>query len=120
MLRSAAAALLLAAALPAAGPPGTVATLSGAGLPARSHVVVTTGRRIVARRTTDARGAFTTTLTLRGATDVPTRVGPRTRVRNRFRGGSTPAGEAVTPEGARLRWTPVQALAGTPVHLSGA
>jgi hypothetical protein len=132
MLPSAAAALVLAGALPAAaqargtvslvpasGPPRTVSTLAGAGLPARADVVVTQGRRVVAHLRTDARGAFHATLTLRDATDVTTRVGSRTRARNRFRLGAA-AGEVVTPEGARLRWTPLQATAGTPVHLSGA
>jgi hypothetical protein len=126
-LRPVAAALVVAAALPAtaqargtvslipaSGPPGTVATLTGAGLPARSRVVVRAGRRVVARRTTGRRGAFRVTLTLKGATVVTTSVGTR----NHFRLGA-PAGEAVTPEGARLRWTPLQATAGTPVHLSG-
>src|SRR4051812_41568423 len=132
MLRSAAAVLVVAAALPAAaqargtvslvpasGPPGTVATVAGAGLPAHAPVVVSVGRGVVARRRTGARGAFRATLTLRGATAVVTRVGAHTRARNRFRIGAA-AGEVVTPEGARLRWTPLQATAGTPVHLSGA
>src|SRR3954470_10152200 len=127
-VRHAAAALVLAAALPAtaqargtvslipaSGPPGTVATLAGAGLPSRSRVVVRAGRRVVARRTTGARGDFRVTLTLQGATVITTTAGTR----NHFRVGA-PAGEAVTPEGARLRWTPLQATAGTPVHLSGA
>lgn len=132
MLRSTAAAIVLVAALPtaaqargtvsllpAAGAPGTVATLSGEGLPARRGVVVRVGDRVVARRTTDARGAFRARVTLRGAGAVVTRVGADTRTRNRFRLG-TSAGEVVTPTGARLRWTPLQATAGTPVHLSGA
>src|SRR3954462_2807257 len=100
MLRSTVAAFLLAAALPAAadargtvslvpasGPPGTAATLTGAGLPARRAVVVRVGRRVAARRTTDARGAFAVALALRAATAVTTRVGARTRTRNRFRLG---------------------------------
>src|SRR3954470_1887016 len=126
-VRHAAAALVLAAALPAtaqargtvslipaSGPPGTVATLAGARLPARSRVVVRAGRRVVARRTTGTRGDFRVTLTLKGGAVITTTAGTR----NHFRVGA-PAGEAVTPEGARLRWTPLQATAGTPVHLSG-
>jgi hypothetical protein len=130
--RSSAVALVLAAASPAAahahgtlslqpaaGPPGTLATLSGEGLAARRGVVVRVGDRVVARRTTDARGAFRARIKLPGAAAITTRIGPRSRARNRFRLGAS-AGEVVTPGGARLRWTPLQATAGTPVHLSGA
>jgi hypothetical protein len=106
---------------PAAGPPGTVTTLQGEGLAVGRSVVVRVGNRVVARMTTDDHGAFRARLPLRGAAAITTRVAPRTRARNRFRLAPGPiAGEVVTGDGARLRWTPLQAAPGSPVHLRGA
>jgi hypothetical protein len=103
---------------PAAGSAGTVVTLSGKDLPARRPVVIRVGNRVATRTTTDRHGAFSARVRLPGATSVATRVGARTRARNRFRIG-TSAGEVVATDGARLRWNPLQAPAGSPIRLSG-
>jgi len=107
---------------PAAGAAGSVVALRGEGLPARRSVVISFRGGPTRRVRTDAGGAFATTVRIparaRGALKIASRVGS-VRLVNRFRVGGAPAGEVAGPRALRVRWTPLQATVGTPVHVSG-
>src|SRR3954454_2236766 len=98
---------------PAAGAVGTLATVRGAGLPARRGVAVRVGAEAV-QTLTDERGAFSVRVRMR-ARAVRTAVG-RARIVNHFAiGGRRSSAEVATPAGAWLRWSPLVAKGGAPI-----
>jgi hypothetical protein len=104
---------------PAAGPPGTLATLRGEGLPAGRAVTVRVGPSVVARGRSDRRGSFRSRLRLPARAAITTRVARDVRAVNHFRPGAL-AGEVAAPGGLRVRWTPLSPSAGDPVRVTGA
>ena len=101
--------------VPAAGPAGSVVSLSGAGFRARTRLRVKTGRVVLARRRADRHGRFAATFAVRGGKRIVSSAGSR-RVVNVFSvGGRTATSEVAGVGGTRVRWTPVRS--GTAVAL---
>jgi hypothetical protein len=108
---------------PAAGPPGSVVTLRGVGLPAGKAVTVRIGSRKV-RVVAGRRGAFVARVRIpRGAHGRPALItrAAGVRIANRFAvmRGAVEIGEVAGPGRARLRWMPLRAASGTVLELHG-
>jgi hypothetical protein len=108
---------------PAAGPPGTLAVLTGRGFPAGRRLDVRAGGAPLARARADSRGGFSSSVTVPGGQRPAWRLrsgSGRRRVTSVFAAShGADVAEVASSTGRRLRWGPLVAGHGDSVRLVG-